>query len=149
MPAPQGALTSNSPCTLVGENDFCDVTIQLQKQDAPVGCLWALNPTRVVSCQGYESWSALWDLTYTSPTSFELRAYGSFPGHTNTDRLNGVLLDTLSIVAVRDQSNPNLTPQTLNYEYDALGRLISVVKEGDRTNYDYDAAGNRSSTSVD
>jgi hypothetical protein len=59
----------------------------------------------------------------------------------------------LGIAALSASASPPLMNETVNYNYDELGRLVKVEQKGDAnsnalSNYAYDKAGNRTNVSV-
>jgi YD repeat-containing protein len=78
-----------------------------------------------------------------TPYSFRVRAYDVYPNY-------GGYSPTASATTQGSSGPPN---ETISYQYDALGRLISTsragtVNNGEQAQYQYDANGNRTNVTV-
>lgn len=172
--APSGTLGTNSPCSLPGPTDpnRCTITMNITKQNVPIGCTWFLNPTKLISCNGNSPVTATTEWITATPRVIELRGHPNYPTSTEASRLAGVFLDQKTVVAVRASSSSSIissssssrassissTPSSANssassqsiqssiihFTYDELGRLKTVTHPNNLKNsYDYDSAGNR------
>ncbi len=137
-----GSLTSNSPCTLIGTNTYCNVTLSVQKQDTPYSCIWKTAPTlQLFSCTSADSWNANWQWTNVNGHTMQLRAHDSspqndpgWPGNMQTLFNAAPLLDEEVVVAQPAGSNASGTlssnsPCTLTGTNTRCDVTLSVQKQ--------------------
>ncbi len=99
--SPSGTLSTDSPCTLVAGSNHCSVQLNATTSNSPINCLWLSQPQiSLVSCTGDAQFSQQWDFANTTGQTFDLRSHNSFPGNTNADFSQSMLLDQAQVIAL-------------------------------------------------
>ncbi|WP_223786960.1 DUF4932 domain-containing protein [Marinicella meishanensis] len=141
-PSATGTLTSNSPCTLTGNNSTCTVSLNVQKQNTPISCIWKTAPdVGLVTCLAANSWNRDWTWTNVNGHTMQLRAHDDYPtqdpgwpGNMLTQLNAAPLLDQTQVVALPATSGPSgsLTsnsPCTLTDTETRCTVTINVIKQ--------------------
>jgi len=112
---PDGALTSDSPCTVQLGNTNCTVTIIGMHENIPVSCLWRTTPGTLKQYVGCTS-DGLNTRNYDWPwnridlvSTFDLRGHNSVPSNDIDGFNSGMLLDSISTTAVDNNNVPSGT----------------------------------------